>query len=599
MPTHFLRARHGGFFDSFFHLLFRVGLGLLLALQRPAQAGLGRAVPNFSLLDLQGKNVELYRAEGSAVVLFFTGVGCPIARKSAGKLRALEEKFRPDRVSFWIINTYPDDRTRDCAKEADELHLQALRYLHDPRQGVALSLGVERTAEVVVISLSDHKVVYQGAIDDQLSEGAERKEAAHRFLEAGLKEFVAGQPVTQSRTPAHGCRIAFAPAAEAATAPSYVTEIAPLLRKNCVECHRDGGIGPWAMDSHGRIKNYARMIEEVVLSRRMPPYDANPDFGRFANAHRLSREETQALLRWIAAGAPRGDGADPLTEPLPPLLAWPLGKPDLVLRLPEPELIPATGVLDYRHIQLPMRITNEIWLSGVDVRPGNRRVVHHAILYAQWPNCPDDGSGNGVHVFGWAPGSTPATYPAGVGKRIPAGARFSLEMHYTTSGSEQTDQTEVALYLRGGPQPRNAETRQVSEYQLDIPPGEKEAKHQATYHFREPGTIYGFSPHMHFRGKWMRYELLLPNGIRETVLDVPRYDFKWQLTYQLAEPRKVPAGSWLLVTGAFDNSPGNPANPDPRRHVTFGLQSWDEMFIGFFDAASDPSPGASTAGGQP
>ncbi len=573
----------------------------MLLLPFSSWAASGRAVPDFSLLDLHGRNVDLYRAEGRAVVLFFTGVGCPIARKSAGKLQALEEQFGPKGVSFWIINSYPEDSMRDASREASELGLLNFTYLRDPRQMVALTLGVERTAEVVVIGTQDRKVIYQGAIDDQYAEGAERPEPQAKFLETALTEFLTGQPVQVARTPARGCRLAFTPAAEAAEAPSYSADVAPLLKRQCAGCHREGGIGPWAMNGYGRVKNYARMIEEVVLTRRMPPFDPNPDYGQFANEHRLSRDETQTLLRWIDAGAPRGEGPDPLAETLPPLDDWPLGKPDVVLRLPEPQAIPATGVLDYRQIAVPSPLTNEFWIGGVDIRPGNRRVVHHAILYAQWPDCPDNGSGNGVYIFGWAPGATPAAYPDGVGKRIPAGATFSVEMHYTTSGSPQTDQTEVALYLRSGPQSREAETRQVVESHLDIPPGEGEAKHHATYAFRTPATIYSLFPHMHFRGKWMRYELLLPDGKRETLLQVPRYDFKWQMTYRLREPRPVPAGSWLLVTGAFDNSEANPANPDPRRRVHFGLQSWDEMFIGFFDAADDPKPAVAgaPAGGQP
>ncbi len=580
--------------------LLRGALPWLLCLLAPvwAWAAPGRAVPDFSLLDLHGRNVELDRAGSRAVVLFFTGVGCPIARKSTPKLKALADRFGREGVAFWVVNTYSEDSAKEAAREAYELGLHTLPYLRDPNQGLALALGVERTAEVVVIGMKDRKVVYQGAIDDQYGEGAERPEPQAKYLETVLEQFLAGKPVEQDRTRARGCRIAFTKSAEAEAAPSYAADIAPLFQKHCVGCHREGGIGPWAMDGHGRIKNYARMIEEVVLTRRMPPYDAHPDFGKFANEHRLSRDETQTLLRWVAAGAPCGDGADPLEVAPPPLPDWPMGKPDLVMRLPEVQSIPATGVLDYRHIAVPSPNTNEFWLAGVDIRPGNRRVVHHAILYAQWPGCPDDGTGNGVHVFGWAPGATPAAYPDGVGKRIPAGASFMLEMHYTTSGAPQTDQTEVALYLRSGPQAREAETRQVVETRLEIPPGENEARHYATYSFREPATIYSLSPHMHFRGKWMKYELLLPNGKRETLLHVPRYDFKWQLTYRLAQPKKVPAGAWLLVTGAFDNSEANPANPDPKKFVTFGLQSWDEMFIGFFDAANEPKATASAAGGS-
>lgn len=567
------------------------------------QAASSRAVSDFSLVDLRGQNHQLYRTKGRAVVLFFTGVGCPIARKSAEKWKALAEQFGPQGVSFWMINTYPDDTTKDILNEVFELGLHTVAYLKDPRQGVALALGVERTAEVVVISIPDHKVIYQGAIDDQLTEGAERPAPQNVYLEPALKAYLAGESVATPRTAARGCRIAYAPVAETSTVPDYATQVAPILRNQCAGCHREGAIGPWSMDSYGRVKNYSRMIEEVLLTRRMPPFDPHPDFGRFANEHRLSRDETQTLLRWVESGAPRGDGPDPLTEPLPPLVDWPLGKPDVVLKLPEPQQIPATGVLDYRKIAVPTPTTNEFWLGGVDIKPSNRKVVHHVILYARWPDCPDDGSGNGVFIYGWAPGATPARYPDGVGKRIPAGAEFVAELHYTTCGSPQTDQSEIALYLRPGPQEREAETRQANDSRFEIPPGIEEFRHHATYAFRKPATIYALSPHMHFRGKWMKYELLLPNGKRETLLHVPRYDFKWQFSYVLQQPRKVPAGSWLLVTGAFDNSADNPDNPDPKRTVHFGLQSWDEMFIGFFDAADDPAVTASTqtgsTGGQP
>lgn len=568
----------------------RVLLGTLLSLTflTLGAAAANRAVPDFALLDLEGKNVSLYRAEGRALVLFFTGVGCPVARKSAEKLEAIESKYRSQGVSVWVINSYADDSLKEIGQEVRELGLYHFPYLRDSRQVVAYALNVERTAEVVVIGLKDHKVIYRGAIDDQLAPGAERSSPTVHYLENALDDFLAGRTIREAKTEARGCRIAFSTVAEGGQVPDYSSAVAPILRAHCVQCHREGAIAPWAMDSHARVDNYSKMIEEVLLTRRMPPYDANPDHGKFKDAHRLSREESQTLLRWIAGGSPRGTGPDPLTEPLPPLVDWPMGKPDLVIQLPETQKIPANGVLDYRHIPVPTPTTNEFWIAGADIRPGNRRVLHHAILYANWPGGTDDGTGNGVFVFGWAPGSNPDFYPEGVGKRIVAGATFNLELHYTTVGSEQTDNTEVALYLRPGPQPRNAETRQAHDISFSIPPGSPESQHTATYAFQSPATIYSLSPHMHFRGKWMKYELLLPGGKRQTLLDVPRYDFKWQLSYRLAQPVKVPAGAWMLVTGAFDNSDANPANPNPLKRVTFGQQSWDEMFIGFFEAANEP-----------
>jgi hypothetical protein len=269
-----------------------------------------------------------------------------------------------------------------------------------------------------------------------------------------------------------------------------------------------------------------------------------------------------------------------------------MGQPNIVLRLPQPEAIPATGVLEYRHIRIPNPFTNEVWVAGTDIKPGNRRIVHHAILYAKWADGPDDGTGNGLHFCGWAPGTPPSRYPEGVAKRLPVGAGLTLEMHYTTCGSPQTDQTEVAFYLAPGPQRREVQIRRADDFNVDIPPGSDEARHAATYAFTKPASLYSLAPHMHVRGKWMRYELLLPNGRKETLLHVPRYDFKWQHGYGLAQPRRVPAGAWLLVTGAFDNSPQNPANPDPTKRVRFGLQSWEEMFIGFFEAADEPTPAA-------
>jgi peroxiredoxin len=568
-------------------LLLNTGLAAaaILPLLWTPTARAGEEAPDFNLLDLRRHNHQLQRAGGSVVVLFFTGTGCPIARKCAPKLRKLQNQFAKDGLSVWTVNSYPGDTTEDCLKEAGELGLKRATYLRDPRQSVALAYGIQRTAEVVAVGTKDWRVFYQGAIDDQYAEGSERPQPQNRFLERALDEYLHGNPVTTPLTKSHGCLFSFE---NRAAPPAYATDIAPLLQQHCVQCHRKGGIGPWSMSSYDRVKNYARMIQEVLLTRRMPPWDPDPDFGRFANAHVLSRVELQTLLTWVKAGAPRGDGPDPLTEPLPPIPDWPLGPPDVVLRLPELQHIPATGVLDYRHIPIPSPFTNEVWVAGTDIKPGNPRVVHHVILYAKWPGCPDDGTGNGVHFCGWAPGFPPTRYPAGVAKRLPAGAELNAEVHYTTCGSAQTDQSEIAFYFAPGPQPRVAQVRRATEPDVNIPPGSDEARHEATYAFQKPATIYSLMPHMHFRGSWMRYELLLPNGRRETLLHVPRYDFNWQLGYQLAEPRHVDAGTWLLVTGAFDNSPANPANPAPEKRVRFGLQTWDEMFIGFFEAADDP-----------
>jgi len=562
--------------------------GLLLALGAPCIGA--RAVPNFNLVDQDDVNHELYRAPGRAVVLFFTGNGCPVARKSAPKLKALEEEFESKGVTFWAVNAYAGDTTEEIRKERREIGLWGTVFLVDRKQAVSLALGVERTAEVVAISTKDWHIFYRGPVDDQLAEGAEKKEAGENYLREALGAFLAGQEVTTAWTRPKGCRITYANDAGSNGVPDYATQVAPVLKQDCVGCHRADGIGPWSMSSRQKVANYADMIEEVLLTRRMPPWDPHPDYGTFLAPPQLTREETQTLLRWVEAGAPGGSEPDPLTEPLPPLPEWRLGKPDVVLKLPEPQKVPATGVVDYRYVDLASPFTNDVWLSGMDIKPGNHKVVHHVILYAKWPGRHDDGNEHGAFIVGWAPGASALKYPEGVAKHLPANAKLTVELHYTTCGSEQTDQSEIALYLADGPRAHSAETRSAMQLNLNIPPGEAEAGHLATYAFQKPATIYGLFPHMHFRGKWMRYELLLPDGRQETLLDVPRYDFQWQLSYYLKEPRHVPAGSWLLVSGAFDNSDGNPANPEPHKRISFGRQSWDEMFIGFFEAADDPEP---------
>ena len=547
----------------------------------------GREVSNFNLFDMHDKDHELYRVKGKAVVLFFTGTGCPIARKSVATLKKLDQKYASQGVDFWIINSYADESLKDMRDEIRKLRIRGMTYLRDLNQSVALAYGVNRTAEVIAIDTFSWETFYQGALDDQFSEGAEKPKATELFLKNALDQFLAGEAVSKPSTRSRGCRIAFERVGGESGVPDYASQVVPILKDKCVNCHRDGGIGPWNMTSHRRVRNYSDMIEEVVLTRRMPPWDPHPDYGHFKSDAGLTREQSQTLLSWVKAGSPKGDGPDPLTEPLPALPDWRLGKPDVVMALPEVQHIKATGIEPYRHLVIENPFDEDVWIEGMDFKPGNPKVVHHAILYAKWPGAPR-GDKKGVFFYGWAPGSSTLKYPKGVAKKLPANATLTMEMHYTTNGEPQTDLSEMSFYVADGPQPRNGETRSAIDQSLDIPPGLEDARHVATYNFKKNATIYGLFPHMHFRGKWMRYELMTPDGKKKTLLHVPKYDFQWQLSYYPEEPIRVPAGSWLMVTGSFDNSAANPANPDYKKRVFFGQQTWDEMFIGFFEAADDP-----------
>ena len=547
-----------------------------------------REVPNFLLLDHRGKAFELHRADGRAVVLFFTGNGCPIARQSIPKLRDLRKKFANQGVTFWIVNSYAHDDRESIRKEAEEFKVGSIPILMDQSQALAVGLGVQRTCEAIAINTKDRTVFYRGGIDDQLTEGAKKPAPTARYLETALTEFLGDKRIAQTTAPVHGCLIAYEKVTEEAGGISYAKQIAPLLQNKCVSCHSEGNIGPFAMSSYRKVKNKARMIEEVVAAKRMPPWHADPHYGKFENDRSLTALETQTLLRWVQQGARRGEGNDPLEIAAVPAPDWPLGKPDYIVKLPTPEEIPATGVLDYRHILVKSPVPQDTWLAAVDVRPGNRKVVHHVIARMQFKGARDDGSGRGASLVGWAPGATPARFPAGTGKFLAADAMLDLEMHYTTMGSAQTDQTEIGLYALPAKPALAIEDRAALNTDFSIPPGEPDARTFGVHGFKRDSLIYGLSPHMHLRGSWMKYEALYPDGNRETLLSVPRYDFNWQTTYRLATPKRVPKGTWLLCTGGFDNSTQNPSNPDPAKRVKWGDQSWDEMFIGFFQASDVP-----------
>ncbi|MDB6153084.1 MAG: hypothetical protein JWL90_1537 [Chthoniobacteraceae bacterium] len=538
-------------------------------------------VPNFTLLDYNGAPHELHRADGRAVVLFFTGIGCPVARKNAGKLVELKKQFGPE-VTVWMVDSEAGVDRDSARNEAQELGVSDLPCLLDGNQALALALGVERTAETIVIDAKEWSVIYRGALDDQFSEGNEKAEPGIRFAALAVAAHLGGNPVLTARTPVKGCLISYEKTAtQSGELISYSKQIAPILQKHCVDCHSEGDIGPFAFSSYNVVKRKARMIEEVLLTQRMPPWHADPHYGKFANDVSIAALDVQTLLGWIRQGAPRDEEKDPLSEPLAARPDWQLGAPDYIIKLPQPEQIPATGVLNYRHIKLDSPVPEDAWLAATVVRPGNRKVLHHAIVYAKFEGSGDEPGGTGVKIAGWAPGRQPRRLPEGTGIFLGKGAKLDIELHYTTNGTPQTDQTEIGLYLLRE-KPKSAyKTGMAIKLDFSIPANDPNAQTSAAFVFQRDSFLYALTPHMHVRGSWMKYEAQFPDGRRETLLSVPRFDFNWQTSYGLAKPLRMPAGTKIICTGAFDNSVKNLSNPDPNKVVHWGQQSWDEMFIGY------------------
>jgi hypothetical protein len=611
---------------------------------KPVAAGKSAEVLNFSLIDQQGRYHELRKVEragGKVVVLFFTGSGCPIGRQNAPKLQAVADAYSAKGVTVWLINATPandpDPRALDfmfgmggvaprgilgdrypikgmrglvgkaAIGDDETLRRETLEtlfgpaplppILQDEHQLVSRYFDVSRTGETIAIDLATSRVVYRGAVDDQFTEGAKKPAATKKYLVEALEEHLAGKPVTRPRTRAAGCVITYqSPKPEAEV--SYAKDVAPLLQRKCVSCHSPGQIGPFAMSDHRKVKGWSAMIRETVLERRMPPWHADPRHGTFENDRSLTGAEANLLMSWIEQGAPRGEGEDPLAAAgraaKPVNAEWTLGQPDFVVRVPKQE-IPATGVIDYRYVDTDFEMPRDGWLRAAVTRPGNPAVVHHIIVRVRYPAGYKDMPQEAYLFTTWVPGLAEREAPADTGMFLPKGAKFNFEIHYTTVGQPQTDETQVGLYLAKEPPKRRLEVRVAESRALNIPPGAADAQHTATYAFKRAATIYELAPHMHVRGAWMKFDLLSPDGKKETLLSVPKYDFNWQDGYWLKPPRDVPAGSWLVVTGGFDNSAANASNPDATKRVQWGPQSWNEMFMGFFTVADAAETAAAAA----
>lgn len=564
-------------------------VGLVCAFSGLLSIQAAKETPDFALLDYKGHSYHLRQADAKAVVLFFTANGCPIARQSISRLKKLEKQFEPEKIAVWMVDSNSGDDRESIWKEAQEFHVgNRLPILRDEAQGVAAMLGVKRTGTVVCIETSGWTVFYEGAIDDQLVEGAEKPAPTEKYLERALNNFLAGKPIEPAHTTGRGCLISFGDKESV----SYSKQVAPILQSKCFGCHSPGNIGPIKMTNYNKVEGVADMIQEVLLSRRMPPWHADREFGSFVNDCSLSLEEQRTILRWIEQGAHKDDGADPLLTATPPTHDWVLGKPDAVVSLPKVEEIPATGVLEYRHIKVAAPFDHDVWVKGVVAKPDNTRVVHHLIVRAKEHANDDNNNQDDAFLIGWAPGSPEMFFPAGTGKLIKKGSILDFEMHYTTSGREEKDQSSIGIYLTDQKPEMMLKTRAALDLEFEISPGEATETTFASYAVKRDSMLFDMSPHMHLRGSWFKFEALYPNGKRETLLSVPKYDFKWQHNYRLKDPKRLPAGTWIFCSGGFDNSSRNPANPNPKETVRWGEQSFEEMFIGFMSIAEIPKSSA-------
>lgn len=392
-------------------------------------------------------------------------------------------------------------------------------------------------------------------------------------------------------------------------APTFYKDVLPILQAKCQGCHRPGEAAPMSFLTYEQTRPFSAAIRQAVVTKKMPPWGADPAHGKFANDPTLTPAETQTLLAWIDAKSPAGDPKH-APAPRPFIEGWNIGQPDMVVAMPKPYAVPSTGTIEYTRFIIPLNFTEDRWVSAAEVRPGNRAVVHHVIAYLREPGSPwlqgapagqpivkvakSDG-GPRSSLAGYAPGVPQLPGVDGRARLVKAGTDIVLEMHYTTNGKPAEDLTKVGIVFAKEPPREIISGFSAVEGRFVIPPGAPAHEVTSKWTVPRPVRLTGLTPHMHLRGKDFQYIAKYPTGETEILLKVPRYDFNWQHTYVLAQPKLLPAGTVIECTAHFDNSPNNPFNPDPKSEVRWGDQSWEEMMIGFggFVTGAPARPGKS------
>jgi hypothetical protein len=421
---------------------------------------------------------------------------------------------------------------------------------------------------------------------------------------------------------------------------TFNKDVLPILQKNCQTCHRPGEAAPMSFLTYESARPYAKAMKAAVLNKKMPPWFANPQVGEFRNAPALSEADVRTLSAWADGGAREGSAAD---KPAARDFAdgWRI-QPDVVAAMPRPYVVQARGAGEIKQFVIENPFKEDTWVSSIEIRPGDASVVHHAIVQvpeqnqaqlvftkavvnAQGQNAqafvkagviadglPQNPFGNGSGSYNdqlvrlrerttgegafmtmeavYAPGTQPQDFRfTDSAKLIRGGKPIRLEVHYTPNGKETLDQTKIGFTLAKAPAQRRF-VIMAPEHLVDsrkpIPAGDSNYETKGELTFKQDADLVWFMPHMHLRGKDMSFLLIHPDGRQETVLDA-KFNFNWQLGYEVKEPIKVEKGARMIVTAHHDNSANNPSNPDPTSSVAWGDLTSQEMMLPWFGVVVD------------
>lgn len=546
---------------------------LLALILLPGMALAQERVGDFSLLDQDGYHHSMSWYDDHAAIAFLVQANGSAATEAAlPAFNALKSEFDSQGIEFFMLNPMGRHNREAIAAQATEYGVDIPVLLDDARV-ISEAMGIEHTGQVLVYDPERFVVSYSGSVA-----GAE----------AALNDIVAGDDVSTPAVASSGEAISY-PQTEA---PSYVTDIAPVLAAQCAECHREGGVAPFAMDSHSMVQGWSPMIREVLMTRRMPPGQIDGHIGDFLNARLVEDQDVRNIIAWVEAGAPKDGDHDPLMDLSWPETKWAYGPPDMVVDVPA-TTVPATGNGVFVNVEVKFDMPEDRWLKASQIIAGDRSVLHHTVNRLDFPG--EDGRRRGflggtgnsdkANIAAYIPGFVPDMNPEDTGGLLKAGSVLHLNMHYTPTGRETTDVSQVGVWfypLDAPPSERmsgNCACIFPNNW-TTIPPNDPAAEQISQINIAQDAHLYSFTPHMHFRGKYMRFYADYPDGTREELINVAKYNYNWQLAYSYKEPKFVPAGTKITVVGAHDNSAQNPANPNPDRAVDWGNESWDEMFFG-------------------
>lgn len=556
---------------------------------KPGDVGTGRMVADITFTTLDGQNASLtgFKAKKGLVVLM-TSATCPVSKRYIPSVAKLEKELAAQNVALLLVNPFASETADEIKAQLSEAGINAT-YVHDKEKKLAALLQARTTTEVFLLDAT-RTLVYRGAFDDQYGVNYNLDTPKHRYLHDAISAHLRGETPVIQATAAPGCELDLGDAPKVAASPvTYHRDVARILQQNCVTCHRDGGIAPFALDDIEEVKDRAKVIKRVVSEGTMPPWFAavekDAEKNPWANDCSLSAKDQADLFAWLdSSDRPLGNVADaPAKRSYP--AEWSIGTPDLIIPLSRAYDIKADGFMPYAFDVVDTDIPEDKWVTAYEILPSERDVVHHVIVqvHEKGADARDREEGAGGYWAIYVPGNGANIYPQGFARKIPAGARVSFQIHYTPSGKAKKERLRMGLVFAKSPPQYEVKTLALANPKISIPPGA--SHHVETQTRRVPFDIpiTSYMAHMHIRGKAFKYEVTYADGKTETLLDIPRYDFNWQLRYDYKQPKLIPRGSTLTITAVYDNSAENKANPDPTKLVKWGSQTVDEMMLGYLE----------------